>query len=205
MRFPRHITVIYLDRTTPIIGALLGGFAHYDIACYRRHVCLLARHEHYVAWESVRRSLVQVATNMGVATEPMHDLTSAQVLTALSDYFSTRSDPQLDALISDNPFFGRVSLDTALTLAWCLNDGHNLFAAERHQTLRYGELRLPPPPTLCLPAAPTVTSLPSAFWSACRQGDPFGGMEALADELVRVMATLADRRVRAEVRRRMVK
>jgi len=195
----RTLTSVYLDRATPIIQALLGSFIRSEIPCYHRRTHLLLDDGVTVDWNVVHDRLIQVARDLGlvnVAPNPCAllfrptstpCLNTAQLIQLLGDRLDPRHISPLEAVIQRTDLSGRMTLETALSFAWRLNDGHHLFAAKNHRVIRFlHNIRIPVQPEPSWYLSRNIAAVLAASNMATRS---------------RALATLEDLSIRRRVRR----
>jgi len=183
---PKSIS-LFMERSTPVIRALLSDFTLIEIPCYGRSLSIDVSPFRTTDWTTVRQRLIQVALDLGIVIDPAQALTNADVVRTLARHFDTHTDLELEMLIQRNQFSGTLPVETAIELAWHLNDGHNLCATRTALVLSYDEKRRP------------ARQVPENGFQRMEPPDDTG---PVTWALMRVVVTLDCWLVRADVRRR---
>ncbi|RMX06808.1 hypothetical protein D8I35_09945 [Corticibacter populi] len=121
--------VLVLDRVTPVIRALFGGF-NLDETYPGDGKVYIARisESNDPQWDDLLETLTDLAEQLDLASQATDDEppTVASVLRALSRHFGTDNSEALNQLIDNDPFDGPADLDALFLIATHFDDGHNL-------------------------------------------------------------------------------
>ncbi len=128
--------VLMLDRVTPVIKALFGGFAldeNYP-GDGQAYIAQIAE-TNDPQWSDVFGGLEDLTAQLGV---PMPDDDESedegslipQVIERLAEFFGSSKDEELANLIEHHKFEDNADLDALLLIATCLDDGHHLSAIQ---------------------------------------------------------------------------
>lgn len=121
--------VLVLDRVTPVISALFGGFS--------LDATYPGDGEAYIAqmadtsdplWETVCANLFKLAAELGLAIPEADDPPMVNIICVLADHFGVGDDADLSNLIEHHDFDGWADLDVLFLIATCFDDGHHLSA-----------------------------------------------------------------------------
>lgn len=121
--------VLVLDRITPVITALFGGF-NLDETYPGDGETYIARTSEGSdpQWDDIRDNLVELAYQLGRPFPEDEEPSIQSYLRLLAKHFSAESDPQLDHLLRAHRFEDGAELDTLFVVARCFDDGHGLRA-----------------------------------------------------------------------------
>jgi hypothetical protein len=124
--------VLTLERVTPVIRALFGGFhldAHYP---GKGHAYIALTDDDYSScWDDIIGELFKLAASLGVLPqEKEEDADAKTVLSALAAHFHVDEDEALRNLIEQYRFEDCADLNTLFLLATLFDDGHRLAAIE---------------------------------------------------------------------------
>ncbi len=118
--------VLVLDRVTPVISALFGGFkldASYP-GEGQAYIALVAE-DNNPSWEDLCEGLSELATSLGLPL-PDDSQTVEPLLASLSLHFGADQDEALAHLIEHHQFEDAADLDALLLIATRFDDGHGL-------------------------------------------------------------------------------
>lgn len=127
--------VLILDKVTPVITALFGGF-NLDPnfpGDGRAYIARIPKSDDPL-WEDVEARLADLAADLGVPLERPDELERPDqpdlepVLVALARHFNAEQNDELDNLIEHHGFEDCADLEALFLIATCFNDGHNLSA-----------------------------------------------------------------------------
>lgn len=126
--------VLMLDRVTPVIIALFGGF-NLDEDYPGDGKAYIARiaESNDPQWSDVLDGLVDLATKLDLPApdeDSLEDLSMELILGMLAKHFSADQDLDLLNLIEHHQFEDAADLEALLLIASCFNDGHNLAAIQ---------------------------------------------------------------------------
>ena len=121
--------VLVLDRITPVITALFGGF-NLDATYPGDGETYIARisEGNDPQWDDIRDNLVELAYQLGRPFPEDEEPSIQSYLRLLAKHFSAEGDPQLEHLLKAHRFEGDAELETLFIVARCLDDGHGLRA-----------------------------------------------------------------------------
>lgn len=121
--------VLVLDKVTPIISALFGGY-NLD-ASYpgdgEAYIALVAE-DNRPNWEGVAYELLELAEELNIEIVETEEPEIKTVLEAFASFYGAADHPDLANLIKDNSFEQEADLEELFLIASCFNDGHNLTA-----------------------------------------------------------------------------
>lgn len=122
--------VLVLDKVTPVIRALFGGFKiDPDVpGDGKAYICEIAESNDPV-WDGVRDELVELAGSLNIPLPEQGDADIGTVLEVLAEHFDS-DDDDLANLIEHHNFEGYADLDALFLIATCFDDGHNLTAIQ---------------------------------------------------------------------------
>jgi hypothetical protein len=121
--------VLILDRVTPVISALFGGF-HLDGTYPGNGAAYIARlsESNDPQWDDVFEGLVNLAEALGKSLPAGDEFTIEDCLHALANHFQAEEDEALEYLIEHHSFEDSADLAALFLIATCFNDGHGLKA-----------------------------------------------------------------------------
>lgn len=125
--------VLVLDKVTPVIRALFGGY-RMDESYPGNGEVYIARiaEENDPSWDAIYENLQELAAELSLAVPESDDDTDetpvGALLKVLSAHFHTTDNVALRQLIEGDDFDEDVSLEVLLTIATCFEDGHDLKA-----------------------------------------------------------------------------
>lgn len=124
--------VLMLDRVTPVIKALFGGFAldeNYP-GNGQAYIAQIAE-THNPQWDDVLEGLADLAATLGLdLPDQQGDSSLSGILELLAEHFGADQDEELANLIEHHNFEDGADLDALLLIATCLDDGHHLTAIQ---------------------------------------------------------------------------
>ncbi|WP_238897536.1 hypothetical protein [Achromobacter xylosoxidans] len=129
--------VLILDRVTPVITALFGGFkldANYP-GNGQAYIARIAEDSN-PSWEGVLDGLTVLAAQLDLPAPGMEDdddddeLSIQAVLGLLAAHFGADRNEELANLIEHHGFEDDAELEALFLIASCFNDGHNLVAVQ---------------------------------------------------------------------------
>lgn len=126
--------VLMLDRVTPVITALFGGF-NLDESYPGNGQAYIARisESNDPQWSDVLEALTDLAAQLDLPApddDDREDITMAAIIEALAKHFGTEQDPELQNLVEHHEFEDSADLEALLLIASRFNDGHNLAAIQ---------------------------------------------------------------------------
>jgi len=126
--------VLMLERVTPVITALFGGF-DLDESYPGDGQAYIARlsESSDPQWSDVLEALTDLAAQLDLPVpdedDPEDDPTET-IIKVLAKHFGTDHDPELQNLVEQHQFVHSADLEALLLIASCFNDGHNLAAIQ---------------------------------------------------------------------------
>ncbi|MBS0450062.1 MAG: hypothetical protein JSS14_02015 [Proteobacteria bacterium] len=126
--------VLMLERVTPVITALFGGF-NLDESYPGNGQAYVARisESNDPQWSDVLENLTNLAAQLDLPSPDDEDseaITMAAIIEALAKHFDADQDPKLRNLVEHHQFEDSADLEALLLIASCFNDGHNLAAIQ---------------------------------------------------------------------------
>ncbi|AGI08244.1 hypothetical protein GUF72_16610 [Xanthomonas citri pv. citri] len=118
--------VLVLDRVTPVIRALFGGFqldADYP-GNGDAYIALVASNP--PSWDDLREELVELAKPLGYTSSAQAIPAVGDVLQVLARHFGAEGNMALMSLIGREQFDDAADLHALFLLATCFDDGHHL-------------------------------------------------------------------------------
>lgn len=121
--------VLVLDRVTPVITTLFGGFK-LDEAYPGNGEVYIARlsESHDPLWDNVIDALTALTDSLGLTPPAEPDAGVEGYLRLLAKHFGAEDRENLEHLIDSHDFDDRVDLEALFLIATCLDDGHGLKA-----------------------------------------------------------------------------
>lgn len=127
-----HATgVLMLDRVTPVITALFGGF-NLDGSYPGGGQAYIARisESNDQQWSDVLEGLTDLAATLDLPVPDEEDPSMELILGVLAKHFGADQDLELLNLIEHHQFEDSADLEALRLIASCFNDGHNLAAIQ---------------------------------------------------------------------------
>jgi len=132
--------VLILDRVTPVITALFGGF-RLDESYPGNGRAYIARisEDSDTSWDRVLDSLIALAAELDLPAPGMDEsgndssddeMPIGAVLELFAKHFGADQNDELANLIEHHSFDDDADLDALFLIATCFNDGHNLVAIQ---------------------------------------------------------------------------
>jgi len=126
--------VLMLERVTPVITALFGGF-NLDESYPGNGQAYIARisESNDPQWSDVLEALIDLAAQLDLPVpdeDGTEDTAMAAIIEALAKHFGTDQDPELQNLVENHQFEDSADLEALLLIASCFDDGHNLAAVQ---------------------------------------------------------------------------
>jgi hypothetical protein len=121
--------VLVLDRVTPVIATLFGGFK-LDGAYPGNGEAYIARlsESHDPQWDDVLDALTVLADSLGLTPLAEPNAGIKMYLRVLAKHFGTEDREDLEHLIESHDFDDRANLEALFLIATCFDDGHGLKA-----------------------------------------------------------------------------
>lgn len=127
--------VLVLDRVTPVIKALFGGFLLHESRPGRGRAHISRRAGDDPQWSDVMNGLKDLATQLNVPTPDDEGLSIPPLLGVLATYFGADQDEELARLIDSYPFGeDTAELDALFLIATRFDDGHRLAAIQYEES-----------------------------------------------------------------------
>ncbi|MDR2788126.1 MAG: hypothetical protein LBD06_07175 [Candidatus Accumulibacter sp.] len=202
-----------LEQVTPVITALFDGLhLEADALVKGRALISLKVGEYYPRWEKIVAELSRLAVDLGVlprATEQTADLET--VLSVLAAHFQVEQDVQ--GRIEQALFADCADLDSLFALATRFDDGHRLTAIETNTSWFYtvprlfrfdAELSFLSGNVRLFEQSHRIRAVACALDAALQKGDVAEASRLVAQETMRLLDCIQDRRIRAAVRRHFV-
>ncbi len=123
--------VLLLDRVTPIIFALFGGY-HLDESHPGDGAAYIARRSESndLQWSAVKDELIGLATQLHPTLSIKEDVSFEAVLEAFATHFGADKNEEFAHFVAHHRFEDSAELDALFRIATCFNDGHNLAAIQ---------------------------------------------------------------------------
>ncbi|UYC11856.1 hypothetical protein [Xanthomonas sp. CFBP 8445] len=202
--------VLVLERVTPVIRALFGGFrldANYP---GNGEVYIGIRPETSPSWEDLREKLTDLAALLGFTPTPDTLTPISQVLKVLGNHFCTDGNAALESMIERDDFGDAADLKDLFLLAICFDDGHHLreirfegcWRCDRPRLFEFGgaghyisrEFELHSASSDALQLGPSIRN-------ALSSNDFDSAGSAVASEVLRLLAAIRDVAHRDQVQR----
>lgn len=121
--------VLVLDKVTPVITALFGGF-NLDETYPGNGEVYIARisEANDPQWDDILESLETLCGELGLSLPDDADESVGEYLHVLSSHFGVDQDVELGSLIAHNDFDDNADLSVLFDIARSFNDGHGLKA-----------------------------------------------------------------------------
>jgi hypothetical protein len=119
--------MLMLERITPVITALFGGYIQQATACQGGFIIKLWE-DMPPSWREVHRALVQLGNALDMPIPPKARSTIQGQLDWFAWFLRNEESSDLQALLRDHCFEGVADIETLFLLSDILNDGHGLFA-----------------------------------------------------------------------------
>ncbi|WP_338807024.1 hypothetical protein V8U11_08160 [Pseudomonas chlororaphis] len=147
--------VLILDRVTPVITALFGGFmldANYP-GNGQAYIARIAE-DNSPSWDCVLDGLLDLAAQLDLPAPDMGDAGDGGdadpdreplinvILDLIADHFGAGENEELANLIERHGFENDADLEALFLIATCFNDGHNLTAIQFEGCWRCSKPRL---------------------------------------------------------------
>ena len=123
--------VLLLDRVTPIIVALFGGY-HLDESHPGDGAAYIARRSESndLQWSAVKDELIKLATQFNLTLGVEGDDSFEAVLEVFATHFGADKNEEFAHFVAHHRFQDSAELDALFRIATCFNDGHNLAAIQ---------------------------------------------------------------------------
>jgi hypothetical protein len=119
--------MLMLERITPVITALFGGYVQQATAC-QNGIIIKLWEDMPPSWRDVHRALVQLSKTLDMPI-PLNAMSTIQgQLDWFAWFLRNEESGDLQALLREHRFEGMADIETLFLLSDILNDGHGLFA-----------------------------------------------------------------------------
>jgi hypothetical protein len=118
--------MLMLERVTPVITALFGGYLQQATVC-EKGIMIKLWEDMPPTWRQVHQALVQLGNALGMPISGKSQFTIQGQLDWFSWFLRNEESPQLQTLLREHSFEGMADLDTLFLLSEILDDGHGLF------------------------------------------------------------------------------
>lgn len=154
--------MLMLERITPVITALFGGYLQQATVC-QEGIMIKLWEDMPPTWRQVHQALVQLGNALGMPIPRKAQSKIKDQLDWFSWFLRNEESSQLQTLLREHSFEGMADLDTLFLLSEILNDGHGLFGMRFEGLLPRGvpALLLPRRPQRLPQAAAQQASAPS--------------------------------------------
>jgi len=139
--------MLMLERITPVITALFGGYLQQATVC-QEGIMIKLWEDMPPTWRQVHQALVQLGNTLDMPIPRKAQSKIKDHLDWFAWFLRSEESTRLQALLREHSFESMVDLDTLFLLSEILDDGHGLFAMRCEGLLPRGV------PALLLPRRP---------------------------------------------------
>lgn len=119
--------ILMLERITPVITALFGGYAQQITTC-QDGIIIKLWEDMPPSWRQVHLALVQLGNTLDMPIPHKAKSTIKGQLDWFAWFLREEESSDLKALLREHSFEGMADIETLFMLSDILNDGHGLFA-----------------------------------------------------------------------------
>ncbi len=119
--------MLMLERITPVITALFGGYVQQATPC-QDGIIIKLWEEMPPSWREVHRALIQLGNKLDMPIPPNAKTTIQGQLDWFAWFLRNEESSDLQSLLREHVFEGMADIETLFLLSDILNDGHGLFA-----------------------------------------------------------------------------
>lgn len=205
--------VLILDRVTPVIATLFGGFKLDDAYPGNGEVYIARISEsHDPLWDDVLDALKDFASSLGLAPPAEPDVEG--YLRVLAKHFEAEDREDLEHLIESHAFDDSADLEALFLIATCFDDGHGLKAiqvegawhCDKPRLFEFGgegifisrEISL-------ISGSSRALALGQDLRECLRAGNLDGAADRLASEAISVLSGVSDETTRLELRKTLAR